>query len=272
MGFPWRRSAGFTSWSATPFSWGQNAGSSEGVPVKRLDGREPGALRPVTMERGFLPQAEGSCLIACGQTRVICTASIDEQLPRWMRDQNRGWVTAEYGLLPRSTHERTAREATRGKQGGRTLEIQRLIGRSLRAVMDLERLGKRTIVIDCDVIQADGGTRTASITGAFVALVDACRKWQEKGRLAELPITDFVAATSCGLFQGVPVLDLDYGEDSTCEADVNFVMTGSGGIIEIQGTAERGTFDRATLNTMLDLAQSGIAELVRLQRQVLATG
>ncbi|MBF0426656.1 MAG: ribonuclease PH [Magnetococcales bacterium] len=239
--------------------------------MPRFLDRRPDQLRPVTITRPYGKHAEGSCLIACGDTRVICTATVEESQPRWMRQQHpeRGWVTAEYGMLPRSTHERTAREASRGKQGGRTLEIQRLIGRSLRSVVNLDLLGKRTIWVDCDVIQADGGTRTASITGAFVALVDACRFLQRRQKLATLPITDFVAAVSCGIHEGQPLLDLDYAEDSTCETDCNFVMTGSGRFVEIQGTAEAAPFSRDQFDVMVRLAEGGIGQLVAIKREAL---
>ncbi|MBF0367940.1 MAG: ribonuclease PH [Magnetococcales bacterium] len=239
--------------------------------MSRPDGRSPDQLRPVTITRGFSEHAEGSCLISCGRTRVLCTASVEERQPRWMRNQDRGWVTGEYGMLPRSTHDRSSREATRGKQGGRTLEIQRLIGRSLRSVTDLPKLGKRTIWIDCDVLQADGGTRTASITGAFVALMDCCRWLQDQGRIGELPITDFLGAVSCGMLGGVPLLDLNYEEDSTCDTDMNFVMTANGGIVEIQGTAEGVPFSRKDLNDLTDLAEKGIQELVAAQKKALLT-
>ncbi|MEO5327882.1 MAG: ribonuclease PH [Magnetococcus sp. THC-1_WYH] len=238
--------------------------------VTRKGDRHSDQLRPVTVTRSFVDHAEGSCLITFGNTRVLCTASIEEKVPFWMRDQNRGWVTAEYGMLPRATHTRTAREATRGKQSGRTLEIQRLIGRSMRAIVDLGKLGKRTIWLDCDVIQADGGTRTASITGAFIALMDACRRLHRGGIIAELPIIDHVAAVSCGLVKGGCLLDLDYDEDSMCQTDMNFVMTGSGRFIEIQGTAEGSPFSREDLDAMLALAETGIRELIDIQRKSLA--
>lgn len=234
--------------------------------MSRKNNRLHDQLRPVSITRPFLDHAEGSCLIACGNTRVLCTASIEEKVPFWMRDQNRGWVTAEYGMLPRATHQRTAREASRGKQSGRTLEIQRLIGRSMRAVVNLNKLGKRTIWLDCDVIQADGGTRTVSITGAYIALMEACRRLHAGGIIAELPITDTVAAVSSGLVNGTPLLDLDYDEDSGCQADMNFVMTGSGRFIEIQGTAEASPFSRDEFSTMLALAEKGIRELIEIQR------
>lgn len=222
-------------------------------------------LRPVTLERGFSRHAEGSCLIRCGETHVLCTASLEERVPPWLRGGGKGWVTAEYGMLPRATNERTKREA-KGGQSGRTQEIQRLIGRSLRAVVDMEALGERQITIDCDVIQADGGTRTASITGAWVALND-CVKWMmAREMLKTNPIRDHVAAVSCGIYGGTPVLDLDYAEDSSADTDANFVMTGSGGIVEIQGTAEGSPFSQDAFLDLLRLAQDGISRLVGLQK------
>ncbi|MBF0414302.1 MAG: ribonuclease PH [Magnetococcales bacterium] len=238
--------------------------------MSRRNDRKPDQLRPVSITRHFVDHAEGSCLITCGNTRVLCTASIEEKLPPWMRDQQRGWITAEYGMLPRSTHQRSAREASRGKQSGRTLEIQRLIGRSMRSVVNLDKLGKRTIWLDCDVIQADGGTRTASITGAFIALTDALRHLHRGGIIPELPITNYVAAVSCGLVGDTPLLDLDYEEDSHCQTDMNFVMTSHGHFVEIQGTAEGAPFSHSDFNAMLALAQKGIAELITIQRQALA--
>ncbi|MBF0427550.1 MAG: ribonuclease PH [Magnetococcales bacterium] len=235
--------------------------------MSRNDGRQPDEMRPITITRPFNQRAEGSCLIAFGQTQVICTASVEEQQPRWMKNQNRGWVSAEYGMLPRSTHDRTMREASKGKQGGRTLEIQRLIGRSLRAVTDLTKLGKRTIWIDCDVIQADGGTRTASITGGFIAFMDACRWLVSQGMIKSLPINDFVAAVSCGVVKGVPMLDINYKEDFECDTDMNFVMTGGGKFTEIQGTAESNPFTLSEFNEMATLASKGIGELIALQRK-----
>jgi ribonuclease PH len=235
----------------------------------RLDGRAPDALRPVRFTRSFTRYAEGSVLVEFGHTRVLCTASIEEKVPLFLKGRGQGWVTAEYGMLPRATNTRTQREAAAGKQSGRTQEIQRLIGRSLRAVIDLGALGERTAQLDCDVLQADGGTRTASITGAFVALHDALRLLQERGMLAAWPVRDFVAAVSVGVFQGVPVLDLDYAEDSGCETDMNVVMTGSGGIVELQGTAEGAPFSRSELDAMVDLAGAGIAQLVACQRAAL---
>ncbi len=237
--------------------------------MSRANGRQADELRPVTITRPFIDHAEGSCLIAFGNTRVICTASIEERQPVWMRNQNRGWVSGEYGMLPRATHDRTPREAGRGKQGGRTLEIQRLIGRSLRSVVDLTGLGKRTIWIDCDVIQADGGTRTAAITGGYIALVDACRLLRETGQITGEPIRDHLAAISCGIVDGTPMLDLDYREDSGCETDMNFVMTGNGGFVEVQGTAEGRPFSRKAFDDMAVLAEKGISELIAIQRRIL---
>jgi ribonuclease PH len=229
-------------------------------------------LRAITLEPGFAKYAEGSCMTRFGDTHVLCTASIEERVPPFLRNTGTGWVTAEYGMLPRATHERNDREAARGRQGGRTQEIQRLIGRSLRTVVDLAKLGERQIRIDCDVIQADGGTRTAAVTGSWVALHLALEKLAAQGLLQGNPLRDSVAAVSCGLYQGMPILDLEYVEDSKAEADANFVLTGTGGIIEIQGTAERAPFHRAQLDTMLELAQHGIAELTQLQRRVVGKG
>ena len=237
--------------------------------MSRPSGRQPDQLRPVTIERGYTRHAEGSVLISCGDTRVICTASVATGVPRFLKGSGQGWVTAEYGMLPRSTGSRMDREAARGKQGGRTLEIQRLIGRSLRAAVDLRGLGEHTITVDCDVIQADGGTRTASITGACVALVDALRHMQARGMIRELPLKQFVAAVSVGVVKGVPVLDLDYPEDSSAETDMNVVMTEHGGFIEIQGTAEGEPFAEVELDSMLALARAGIGRLVRLQKEAL---
>jgi len=228
--------------------------------------RQPTQLRPVTITRGFTRHAEGSVLIGFGDTRVLCTASVEESVPSFLRGKGQGWLTAEYGMLPRSTHTRSAREAARGKQGGRTLEIQRLIGRSLRAVVDLDALGERQIIVDCDVLQADGGTRTASITGACVAVHDALEGLMASGRLVSNPMREFVAAVSVGIVDGVPVLDLDYEEDSSCDTDMNVVMTAAGGFIEIQGTAEGTPFDRFELDALLALAEQGIRELVQFQR------
>ncbi len=221
------------------------------------------------MTRHYTKHAEGSVLIECGETVVLCTASIDEKVPAFLKGKGQGWVTAEYGMLPRATHSRTQREAAAGRQSGRTQEIQRLIGRSLRSVVDLARLGERTIQVDCDVLQADGGTRTASITGAFVALSDAIAHLKAQGALADSPIRQFVAAVSVGIYQGVPVLDLDYAEDSACETDMNVVMTEEGQFVEIQGTAEGAPFTRGDLDRLLGLAQSGIARLVAIQKTVL---
>ena len=228
--------------------------------------RAPDEMRAVTLERGFAKHAEGSCLVKFGDTHVLCTASVEERVPPWLRGGGKGWVTAEYGMLPRSTGSRMRREASNGKQSGRTQEIQRLIGRSLRAVVDLQALGEIQISLDCDVIQADGGTRTASITGAFIALRD-CVSWMEARSMVSKPvIKDHVAAISCGIYNGTPVLDLDYAEDSTAETDANFVITGSGGIVEIQGTAEGAPFSEDEFSALLKLAQKGIGELVDLQK------
>jgi ribonuclease PH len=235
----------------------------------RPSGRAPDALRTVRITRGYTKHAEGSVLVEFGDTKVLCTASVEERVPPFLRDRNQGWVTAEYGMLPRATNTRTDREAARGKQSGRTLEIQRLIGRSLRAVTDLVQLGPRTIQVDCDVIQADGGTRTASITGAFVAVHDAVEKLRAAGLVAGAPIRDFVAAVSVGVYRGVPVLDLDYAEDSACDTDMNVVMTGAGGFVELQGTAEGQPFTRAEMNALVGLAEKGIRELIAKQRAAL---
>jgi ribonuclease PH len=236
----------------------------------RPSGRSPDQLRKLAITRGFTRHAEGSVLIECGDTRVICTASIDDKVPPFLKGKGQGWLTAEYGMLPRATNTRSDREAARGKQSGRTQEIQRLIGRSLRAVTALEKLGERTIQIDCDVIQADGGTRTASITGAFVALHDAISHLRRQGALAQSPIRDHVAAVSVGIVGGVPVLDLDYPEDSACDTDMNVVMTGAGGLVEVQGTAEGEPFSRQELDRMLALAADGIRQLVAAQKSALA--
>ena len=235
----------------------------------RPSGRAFDQMRDVTIERGIAPQAEGSCLVAFGHTRVLVTASVETALPPWRRGQGLGWVTAEYGMLPRATGTRTRREATAGKQSGRTQEIQRLIGRSLRAVVDMAALGENQIILDCDVIEADGGTRTASITGAFVAMSEAIGWMGERSLLKGNPIRDHVAAVSCGIYRGAPVLDLDYLEDSEAETDANFVLTGSGKFVEIQGTAEGEAFSVDELNELIGLAQKGIGELVTLQRAVL---
>ena len=231
--------------------------------------RNPDALRPVDIDTGFNRHAEGSALITFGQTRVHCTASVDERVPPFLRNSGKGWVTAEYGMLPRSTHTRSGREAARGKQGGRTVEIQRLIGRSLRAVVDLEKLGERQIVLDCDVLQADGGTRTAAISGAFVALCLATNGLRQRGAIKVDPIHGQVAAISVGIFRGLPVLDLDYAEDSAAETDMNVVMNDAGAFIEVQGTAEGHAFRRDELNQLLDLAAAGIEEIMAAQRLVL---
>ena len=235
----------------------------------RPSGRRPDELRAVRITRGYTRHAEGSVLVECGDTKVLCTASVLEQQPPHLRGRPQGWVTAEYGMLPRSTNTRTDREAARGKQSGRTQEIQRLIGRSLRAVVDLKRLGERTIHLDCDVIQADVGTRTAGITGAFVALHDAVGYLLARKAIAATPIMDFVAAVSVGIHGGVPVLDLDYAEDSACSTDMNVVMTGGGGLVEVQGTAEGEPFARAELDAMLALADKGVRELIAAQRAAL---
>ncbi|MBI4293906.1 MAG: ribonuclease PH [Betaproteobacteria bacterium] len=237
--------------------------------MTRPSGRKPEQLREVRIQRGFTRHAEGSVLIGFGDTRVICTASVEEKVPGFLRDRGQGWVTAEYGMLPRATNTRTDREAARGKQSGRTQEIQRLIGRSLRAVVDLKRLGERTIQIDCDVIQADGGTRTAAVTGAFVALHDAVSGLMGRGLIKESPIRDFVAAVSVGIYDGVPVLDLDYPEDSACDTDMNVVMTGAGGFVEVQGTAEGAPFSQAQMDALVQLAQRGIRELIGKQKEAL---
>jgi len=235
----------------------------------RPSGRAVDQLRPIRITRQYTKHAEGSVLIECGDTKVICTASIEEKVPPFLKGKGQGWLTAEYGMLPRSTHTRMDREAARGKQTGRTQEIQRLIGRSLRAAFDLESFGERTLHLDCDVIQADGGTRTASITGAMVAAYDAFNALVGRGVVAAVPVRHFVAAISVGVYRGTPVLDLDYVEDSDCDTDMNVVMTEAGHFIEVQGTAEGAAFDRAGMNRLLDLAQLGITDLVKLQRQAL---
>jgi ribonuclease PH len=229
--------------------------------------RHSDELRPLSLTRGYTAHAEGSVLIQVGQTRVLCTASVETSVPPFLRGKGQGWVTAEYGMLPRATHTRSAREAAKGKQTGRTQEIQRLIGRSLRAVTDLAALGERQITLDCDVLQADGGTRCAAITGAWVALHDACAKLVAEGVLPSNPVREHVAAISVGIFEGKPVLDLDYAEDSNCDTDMNVIMTGSGGIVEIQGTAEGTPFSRNELNALVDLADAGIRDLVAAQKQ-----
>ncbi|HKT94252.1 MAG TPA: ribonuclease PH [Paraburkholderia sp.] len=236
---------------------------------QRPSGRAADRLREVRITRNYTKYAEGSVLVEFGDTKVLCTASVSESVPPFLRDKGQGWLTAEYGMLPRATHTRSDREAARGKQTGRTQEIQRLIGRAMRAVFDLEALGARTINLDCDVLQADGGTRTASITGAFVAAHDAVSKLLATGRIERSPITDYVAAISVGVYEGVPVLDLDYDEDSQCDTDMNVVMTGSGGMVEVQGTAEGAPFSREELNALLDLAQSGIRALIEKQKAAL---
>jgi ribonuclease PH len=238
--------------------------------IARPSGRTPEQLRAVRIERAYTRHAEGSVLVSFGDTRVLCTASIDNKVPGFMRGKGEGWVTAEYGMLPRATHTRSDREAARGKQGGRTLEIQRLIGRSLRACVDRGALGERTITLDCDVLQADGGTRTAAITGAYVALVDAVRWLQKRKEISKDPIHGAIAAVSVGVYRGVPVLDLDYAEDSDCDTDMNVVMNDGGGFIEVQGTAEGHAFRRDEMNALMDLAESGIAQLLEAQRAALA--
>ncbi len=238
--------------------------------IARPSGRTPEQLRAVRIERAYTRHAEGSVLVSFGDTRVLCTASIDNKVPGFMRGKGEGWVTAEYGMLPRATHTRSDREAARGKQGGRTLEIQRLIGRSLRACVDRGALGERTITLDCDVLQADGGTRTAAITGAYVALVDAVRWLQKRKEISKDPIHGAIAAVSVGVYRGVPVLDLDYAEDSDCDTDMNVVMNDGGGFIEVQGTAEGHAFRRDEMNALMDLAEAGIAQLLEAQRAALA--
>ncbi|MBB3255538.1 ribonuclease PH [Paraburkholderia bannensis] len=237
--------------------------------ILRPSGRAADQLRDIRITRHFTKHAEGSVLVEFGDTKVLCTASVSESVPPFLRDKGQGWLTAEYGMLPRATHTRSDREAARGKQTGRTQEIQRLIGRAMRAVFDLKALGARTINLDCDVLQADGGTRTASITGAFVAAHDAVSKLLAEGRIERSPITDYVAAISVGIYEGLPVLDLDYAEDSQCDTDMNVVITGSGGMVEVQGTAEGAPFSRAELNSLLDLAQGGIATLIGMQKAAL---
>jgi ribonuclease PH len=238
--------------------------------IQRPSGRAPEQLREVTITRGYTRHAEGSVLVAFGDTRVLCTASVDNKVPGFLRGKGEGWVTAEYGMLPRATHTRSDREAARGKQGGRTLEIQRLIGRSLRACIDRKTLGERTITLDCDVLQADGGTRTAAITGAYVAMCDAVQWLRKRGDIKRDPIFGAVAAISVGIYKGVPVLDLDYDEDSDCDTDMNVVMNDGGGFIELQGTAEGHAFRRGELDAMTALAEVGITDLIALQREALA--
>jgi ribonuclease PH len=239
--------------------------------MARIDGRSPTDLRPVTITRSFLKYAEGSCLIEMGNTKVVCAASVEEKVPPFLLDKGSGWVTAEYGMLPRSTNKRTMREAVKGSQGGRTQEIQRLVGRSLRTVTNLEAIGVRTIVMDCDVLQADGGTRTAAITGAYVALVEALDTLRRKGALnaGALPVRDSVAATSVGIVSGLPMLDLNFDEDSRADVDMNVVMTGAGQIVEIQGTGERTTFSEDQMNKLFQMAKSGIQRLAEAQKNAL---
>jgi len=238
--------------------------------VKRNDGRSVNELRPISFESGYTRYAEGSVLVSFGETRVLCNATVEDSVPPFLRGQGRGWVTAEYAMLPRATHQRTARESIRGKVGGRTHEIQRLIGRSLRAVVDLKALGERSVQIDCDVLQADGGTRTASITGAYVALCLAIQKLQAAGLIKTSPIIDSVSAISVGIVDGVPLLDVDYSEDSTADVDMNYVITGDGRFVEVQGTAEEVPFTIAEMDALRDLALAGCAELSQLQQEVLA--
>ncbi len=239
--------------------------------MTRNDGRAPNHMRTVSIKKNFIKHAEGSVLIQVGSTKVICAASIEEKVPPFLRDKNRGWVTAEYSMLPRSTHTRTPRESSRGKVSGRTQEIQRLIGRSLRTVVDMKQLGERTVWIDCDVIQADGGTRTASITGAFVAMCLALKQLKKDKLIETLPIKDYVAATSVGILAGKKILDLDYSEDSVADVDMNIVKTGSGGFVEIQGTAERDPFSDKDLSALLSLAHKGIKELIVLQKKAIGS-
>jgi ribonuclease PH len=238
--------------------------------VTRRDGRAPAELRPLVLEPGFMPYAEGSCLIGAGNTRVVCTATIEDSVPRWMAGRGSGWVTAEYSMLPRSSPQRIPREVGRGRPSGRTQEIQRLIGRALRAVVDMEALGERSVLIDCDVLQADGGTRTASISGAYVALAQALSRLRSTGKLSRDPFVDSVAAVSVGIVGSVACLDLDYSEDSTAEVDMNVVMTGGGRLVEVQGTAEHGSFDRAQLDELVDLATLGIGRIAARQKEALA--
>ena len=237
----------------------------------RADGRQPNELRPITFDRDFTTQAAGSVLVSFGGTRVLCTASVEENVPRWMRGSGKGWVTAEYSMLPGSSAERVGREAAKGKQSGRTQEIQRLIGRSLRTVCDMEALGERQVVVDCDVLQADGGTRTAAISGGYVALHDALTRVMQSGGLTAHPLTDTCAAISVGVIDGTPMLDLPYVEDVRAGTDMNVVMTGSGSFVEVQGTAEGAAFDRGELDALLDLASDGIARITGLQSELLAT-
>jgi ribonuclease PH len=239
--------------------------------VSRVDGRVPDQLRPVTMTPGFMPNAEGSCLIEFGDTKVICTATLEDSVPRWMMGRGTGWLTAEYSMLPRSTSERVQREVNKGRPSGRTQEIQRLIGRSLRAVADMKAMGERTIWLDCDVLQADGGTRTASITGAYVATALAFERLRERGEIKASPLIDSVSAISVGIIGGTPCVDLNYAEDSTAQVDMNVVMTGAGKLVEVQGTAEDGAFDRGELDTMLDLATKAIVDITAMQEEVIAS-
>ncbi|HET6431195.1 ribonuclease PH [Dyella sp.] len=240
--------------------------------VSRPSGRASDQLRPISIERHFTRHAEGSVLVSFGDTRVLCTASVEDRVPPWLRGKGEGWVTAEYGMLPRATHTRMQREAAKGGQGGRTMEIQRLIGRSLRACVNRQALGERVVTLDCDVIQADGGTRTAAITGAYVALVDAVTRLMARENLKRNPIIGAIAAVSVGIYQGMPVLDLDYAEDSSCDTDMNVVMNDGGGMIEVQGTAEGHAFRRDEMDAMLALAEKGVTELVAAQRAALAAG
>lgn len=237
--------------------------------MTRGEGRAADELREISLVPGFMPYAEGSCLVECGNTKVICTATVEERVPRWLLGKGRGWVTAEYAMLPRATSDRVEREVVKGRPSGRTQEIQRLIGRSLRAITDLDATGEISVLIDCDVLQADGGTRTTSITGAYVALAQALAWLQERGRIGSGALVDSVSAVSVGIIEGTPCLDLNYEEDSTAEVDMNVVMTGSGKLVEVQGTAEHGWFDRKDLDTMLDLASKGIRELAAHQQKAL---
>jgi len=237
--------------------------------ISRSGNRKYNELRKIIIEPNIADYAEGSCMISFGNTRVLCTATVDEYVPPFLKGKGEGWVTAEYGMLPRSTHSRMAREAVKGKQGGRTVEIQRLIGRSLRAVMDLEKLGERQVIIDCDVINADGGTRTASITGGYVALFLAMKKLKSSGRIKQFPVVDSVAAVSCGIHNGHALLDLEYTEDSSADADANFILTGSGKIIEIQATAEKYAFDDEQFTELYSLAKKGVGELIEMQKKII---
>lgn len=238
--------------------------------MTRVDGRLPEDLRPITMTPGFMPNAEGSCLVEFGDTRVICTATVEASVPKWMQGRGVGWLTAEYSMLPRSTSERVPREVNKGRPSGRTQEIQRLIGRSLRAVADMTVMGERTVWLDCDVLQADGGTRTASITGAYVATALAFQQLVDQGEMKTVPLVDSVSAISVGIVEGTPCLDLNYSEDSTAQVDMNVVMTGAGKLVEVQGTAEQGAFERSELDLMLDLATKGILEITARQEETLA--